>query len=69
MDMKVRADGMKKPEFRMLCNKCKTPQPLSSGSSENWAVYKTGEKCACGGEFVMFMDDEPLRKKQKEVSP
>ena len=41
-------------EIEFVCDKCGKPQkPDKEKSTENWTVYKNGEKCKCGGEYKM----------------
>ena len=46
-------------EFR--CNKCHNLQDQDDKqSNENWAVFKTNEKCKCGGKYVLFVNGKEL---------
>lgn len=53
--------------FEMKCNKCGKQQPQESDSTDNWKKYKAGEKCECGGEYVMHMDDAPFGKCREQT--
>ena len=49
--------------FEFKCNKCGKPAKQDDAkSNENWRAFKCGEKCECGGTFVLHIDGKPLEK-------
>jgi hypothetical protein len=51
----------KKLNVEFCCNKCNKKQNMDDKmSNENWGVYKTNEKCECGGSFKMKVNGEFL---------
>ena len=51
---------MRKPKLQIVhkCDRCGADQPKDEKqSNENWHVFKVGEKCKCGGEFKMDVEE------------
>lgn len=49
--------------FEFRCDKCGAyAEKDPAKSNKSWNAFKCGEKCECGGTFVMWIDGKPLTK-------
>lgn len=49
--------------FEFKCDKCgKHAEQDKEKSNENWRAFKCGEKCECGGTFVLCIDGKPMKR-------
>ena len=48
----------KQSKIIFVCEKCgKAQKPDKKQSTDNWNVFGAHEKCECGGEFVMKIEE------------
>lgn len=48
----------KQPKIVFVCKKCgKLQKPDTNQSTDNWNVFDAHEKCECGGEYVMRIEE------------
>lgn len=50
---------MKKPVFENKCHLCGKPQTPTL-TDDGYKQYKCGEKCSCGGEFMLYLRGERI---------
>ena len=60
--MGEKGGAMKKQSLSLVfvCEDCGKPQPRNEAKSvPNWDVFDAGQRCECGGKFVLRINEVP----------